>query len=673
MDITNSPVPIKYPLYTDQPELSGSWRINKSSIQVIELANCIKALKKVVGTISTEELNIAFNSHADQSMYTANTKTILIDPRFALEAKKFPIPTHDFDVLVAHGIHEAFHNHAESNLVREVIQQTIRTSLNSGMMVGSPQRSLLSVQKLADQISVVGEEVYVDNAARRQSDLLYRYIYKARLAYRGDVTEKDPDWKDPIRAWGAAGIYGILPPDDIEPYILDCLAVFNVLQQNLAGWELEPNKRVTYYRQAAIDVDNIVKKNEIEERLKGGSPQPNNKDPLKLKDPEPPDFIKPDPSNESDDQEEELEDGEEGENPEKQDQSSMDKIINQLKEMGHQTLPTTEEVQDALDKDEEQDDQDDKEENDREDFSPANRPATQNPDYTPDPNTESNPSQLSLTPLHSDAHISEDLAKAITNALQAEMEDITQEILDEYSQENIEMDHVPKTIIWSQSQEDLDPTFDESLARELIWLRQLKNKIGKQIFRSEDKGKLDPTRLHKIKHSDDVFKTSKQRDRQALDLVLVVDASGSMSGQGEKIYQAVKALRHALLETKVISYDSGHSNSIKIQIQMGNSPMRKIKPHGNTPSGPAILAAVKRFPKSLLIHFSDGGANVGPTLEDTFNLIEQNYPDTRIVNVEYPKQRTTSKHDNVETIELTHIDDFPKLIKKVLKSWQMAI
>jgi len=114
---------IKYPLYTDQPELSGSWRINKSSIQVIELANVLKALKKVIGTISTEQLNIAFNAQQDQSQYTASTKTLLIDPRFALEAKTFPIPTHDFDVLVAHGIHEAFHNHAESNLVRETIQK----------------------------------------------------------------------------------------------------------------------------------------------------------------------------------------------------------------------------------------------------------------------------------------------------------------------------------------------------------------------------------------------------------------------------------------------------------------------------------------------------------------------------------------------------------------------
>jgi len=239
--------PVNYPQYTDQPILSDSWRINTSQVKVIELANCLRALNKIIGSISNNPLNVAFNTSQNQSYYQNDGAQglIRIDPRFALQSGQFPIPPHDFDVLVAHGIHEAFHEQANSDKLKKSLTPHTGPRLNS---------TQIRLEELVQKIFIVGEEVYVDNAARRQSPLLYRYIYKARLAYRGDVLTKDLDWEDPIKAWAATGIYGILPPEGIEPHILKCLAVFNTLQQNLSGWELDTGKRATYYHQTALDI-----------------------------------------------------------------------------------------------------------------------------------------------------------------------------------------------------------------------------------------------------------------------------------------------------------------------------------------------------------------------------------------------------------------------------------
>ena len=636
--VSNTPMPqITYPLYTDQPILSDSWRINTSQIQVIELANCLRALNKIIGTISNDTLGVSFNTQEDQSFYNDTEKIIRIDPRFALQSQKFPIPPHDFDVLVAHGIHEAFHNQTGSEVVREGLK---RSSYHGTQGVN------LRAKETANKIAIVGEEIYVDNAARRKSDLLYKYIYKARLAYRGNVADKHPDWSDPVTAWSATGMYGIIPPDGIPSRILDCLAIFNVLQQTLAGWELTPLQRVEYYNKAAQDINNIMQRAEIEDRLKGTTSPPRNPEnpqtPKDLGQESPPDKSQGVGTPEEEDEEEDN-----GGNKEKDDGEEKE--------------------------DEEEDNNEDGEKSGEE----SDKSGTGNSPQLIDNSITTSTQNLSLTPLHGETHISTQLQHDIEEALQSEMEDISQEIRDEYNEFDPKLisqsRHGDAQIIWSKSKNPIDPTFDEQLARELIWLRQLKNKIGHQTFRSERHGKLDPTRLHKIQDSDDVFKLRKQRDRQTLDLVCVVDASGSMNGKGEAIYEAVKALRHSLPDTTVISYEGGLSG-IHIEVQsIKKSPMTQIQPCGETPSGPAILAAIKRFPKSLLIHFSDGGANVGPDLDDTFALIEKNYPDTRIINVEYPTRRTFAPHANVQTIALKTISAFPTLIKEVLKAWQMSL
>ena len=55
------------------------------------------------------------------------------------------------------------------------------------------------------------------------------------------------------------------------------------------------------------------------------------------------------------------------------------------------------------------------------------------------------------------------------------------------------------------------------------------------------------------------------------------------------------------------------------------SASRKIVPLGGTPSGTALLSAATLFPKSLIIHFTDGRINTGISMEESLEIIANRF------------------------------------------------
>jgi len=54
---------------------------------------------------------------------------------------------------------------------------------------------------------------------------------------------------------------------------------------------------------------------------------------------------------------------------------------------------------------------------------------------------------------------------------------------------------------------------------------------------------------------------------------------------------------------------------------------------GGTPSSRAMLTTAIKYPKSLIIHFSDGAGNMDISLLDVFRIMETKFPKIQVVSL----------------------------------------
>jgi len=230
-----------------------------------------------------------------------------------------------------------------------------------------------------------------------------------------------------------------------------------------------------------------------------------------------------------------------------------------------------------------------------------------------------------------------------------------------------------QAIVWNKASTPLDEEFNQTLARQLAWVKDYKNTKGRQIYRNEPQGKLDGRRLFKASINGLVFKKKMVRPQQDLDLVLLLDASGSMQGRQE-IYEDAKALFRAIPEAIILSYED--SRQINITQHTEGRAFHGVKIGGGTPTPQALAATAIKFPKSLLIHFTDGGCNysdlekVMPTIHEKFPLLKMvhiqlaEYTHASVWGGKIPEYEGWSK-----TIIMDSINDFPNRLKEILKEW----
>jgi len=139
--------------------LSEFWRINTSNLEATELANLLRALRKVTGTLGQ---NVGDVVYAGMSMSPGD---IVLDPEFVIG--KYPVNPGKVDYLVGLVVHEALHKTEWSDLVWSGVKQ-VRPDMNAREKV------------ILSKIIGVGEDIYVDSISERS--VLGLYNRKARRA-----------------------------------------------------------------------------------------------------------------------------------------------------------------------------------------------------------------------------------------------------------------------------------------------------------------------------------------------------------------------------------------------------------------------------------------------------------------------------------------------------------
>jgi hypothetical protein len=131
---------------------SDYWRINKSSVEPVELANALKGVQKVVGHLGVKA----------EVMWTElpSGREERIELPLSLVSREYPISLEKMDVIVGTAVHQAIHILENSEQVRDYLSS----------MGDEP-----SLQKFIE----MGEDIHVDGLAKKKG-LFGNYVQKLR-------------------------------------------------------------------------------------------------------------------------------------------------------------------------------------------------------------------------------------------------------------------------------------------------------------------------------------------------------------------------------------------------------------------------------------------------------------------------------------------------------------
>lgn len=150
---------------TQGKALSGYWRRNTSTLESVELANLLKALRKVAGHLGPNAGTVEY-----AGMSSSGGSSILVDPGSVMGA--YPIPPEKVDVLVGEVVHEALLGIEWSDRVWSLLEPEF-TAMGP--------TDLVRFQKVVK----TGEDIYLDSVLK--DSVLGMYLAAARRPVMGET------------------------------------------------------------------------------------------------------------------------------------------------------------------------------------------------------------------------------------------------------------------------------------------------------------------------------------------------------------------------------------------------------------------------------------------------------------------------------------------------------
>lgn len=206
---------IKYKCY------SNFWRINRSAIEYVELANVLVALRKIVGCLGLE---VRVDWIGQMPLATKEHK---IEIPIQLAMGEYPVPFYKVDFLSGIVIHDALHLKEKSEQVAVLL-----ISLNTG------QRDRLLLRRFFD----VAEDIHVDGVAI-VNGMLGNYVRLYRKWFKENINPSLYDYQAKI------------PTAEKLIYLWEDIALDIIL----ANADLEITKTISGYfrKKETLDLDNF--------------------------------------------------------------------------------------------------------------------------------------------------------------------------------------------------------------------------------------------------------------------------------------------------------------------------------------------------------------------------------------------------------------------------------
>jgi uncharacterized protein with von Willebrand factor type A (vWA) domain len=215
------------------------------------------------------------------------------------------------------------------------------------------------------------------------------------------------------------------------------------------------------------------------------------------------------------------------------------------------------------------------------------------------------------TPMDSNnAPIDQRLAQDIEEAMVSDTEDITQDIYKEFENAGFKTTRQGFLITRKKEVKTILIKPDAELCRRLERIITIRKRLQSRVMRGEVYGKLDMRKLHRSQTDQRMFKLKYRFPEGFPDSAILVDMSGSMSGEeAEEVIVAAASLAN-VVKCQIYSY-AQQSSEIAITRLNEGVVTHGARPEGNTPSGVALVAVADTLKKGgLIIHLTDGEHNV---------------------------------------------------------------
>lgn len=196
-------------------------------------------------------------------------------------------------------------------------------------------------------------------------------------------------------------------------------------------------------------------------------------------------------------------------------------------------------------------------------------------------------------------------------------------------------------------------------------------------------GKIDRRRLYRAPTSGTAFHAKKNEFELLNDIVIVVDASGSMADpekweQTETIVQTLfSAIKSFNPNSKMFAYNEVN-NKCRLTEIFVRGGFFSVLPHGKTASGEAIIATALnlkvRNKKPFLIHITDGASNWGCGVGDAIAFCRRRRINLLTLGIGCSpagKQSLKKEYDNLVQF-IDKIDELPDVFRSLIRciNWQ---